>query len=89
MKILFVSFKWFFYINKKKSVLVLGPRGKDGKYPRDKAIAGNPKVNRGCPSLTAYHTLADCMEITLGPSIQHIPLGVYHTGGLKAMEQYC
>ena len=63
-----------------KSMLVLGPRGKDRKYPRDKAKIGNPKINRRCPSLTANRTLTDWMEITLGPSIQHIPLGVYRTG---------
>ena len=67
-------------------MLVLGPRGNDGEYPRNKANIGNPKVNRDCPSLAANCTLADCMEITLGPSIQYIPLGVYRTGGFNAMK---
>ena len=69
----------------KKSMLVLGPCHKDRKYPRGEANIGNPKVNRGCPSLTANCTLADCMEITLGPSIQHIPLAVYHTWGFNVV----
>ena len=85
-KILFVSFKRYFDIKKKSVlVLVLQPGGKDRKYPRDKVNIGNPKLNRGCASLTANRTLADCMEITLGPSIQHIPLGVYRTEGFNAM----
>ena len=66
-------------------MFVLWPRGKDRKYPRDKPNIGNPEVNKGCPSLTANPTLADYMEITFGPSIQHIPLGVYCTGGFNAM----
>ena len=75
-----------FFIWIKKTGLVLDPREKDKKYPRDKANIDNPKVNRGCPSLTAIRTLAECMEITLGPSIQHILLGVYGTRSLNAMD---
>ena len=52
----------------------------------DKANISNPKVNRGCAPLTANHTItADCVQISLGPSIPYIPLGVYHTGGFSAM----
>ena len=56
-------------------MLVLGPHGKDREYLRHKTNIGNPKVNRGCPSLTASHILADWMEISLVPSIKHTPLG--------------
>ena len=65
---------------KKNTMLVLGPHGKDREYHRDKANIDNPKVNRGCPTLTTNRTWADCMEITLGLWIRHIPLGGYHTG---------
>ena len=58
---------------------------KDRKSTRDKANISNPKVNRGCASLTANHTSADCVQISLGPSIPYIPLGVYHTGRFNAM----
>ena len=54
-------------------------------YSRDKANRGKPKVDRSCPPLTANRISADCMENTPGPSIQHIPLGVYHTGCFKAI----
>ena len=64
-----------------------GKDSKDGKSTRDKAHISNPKVNRGCAPLTANHTSADCVQISLGPSIPYIPLGVYHTGGFKAMNQ--
>ena len=72
--------------NKKQLMLVLGPHSKDLKSTRDKADIGNPKVNRGCPPLTANHTSADCLENSLGPSVQYIPLGVYHTGGFQRYE---
>ena len=69
---------WNDIFDMNKTVIVgTGARGKDGKYLRNKANIGNPKVNRGWPSLTANHILADCMEITLGPSIKHIQLGVF------------
>ena len=66
-------------------MLVLGPQRKDSKSTRDKVNISNPKVNRGCPSLTANCTLADCVRISLGPSIQSIPLRIYHTGGFNGM----
>ena len=50
------------------------------KSTRHKANISNPKVNRGCTQLTA-----DCVQISLGPSIPYIPLGVYHTGRFNAM----
>ena len=53
------------------------------KYSRDKANMGNPKINRGCPLLTGNRTSADCVWITSGPSVQHIPLWVYHTLEIK------
>ena len=68
---------------------VVNDHGKDSldrKSTRDKANISNPKVNRGCAPLTANHTSADCVQISLGPSIPYIPLGVYHTGGFKAMN---
>ena len=58
----------------------------DRMSTRDKANIRNPKVNRGCPPLTANCISADCVQISLGPPIQYIPLRVYHTGGLNAME---
>ena len=64
---------------------VLGLNSKDRKSIRDKANISNPKVNRGCATLTANRTSADCVQISLGPSIPYIPLGVYHTEGFNAM----
>ena len=64
---------------------VLGLNSKDRKSTRDKANISNPKVNRGCAPLTANRTSADCVQISLGPSLTYIPLGVYHTGGFNAM----
>ena len=48
---------------------------------------GHPKVNRGCPLLTANCTSTVCMEITPGPSVHHIPIRVYHTGGFSDMSE--
>ena len=58
---------------------------KDSKSTRDKSNISNPKINRGCPTLTANRTSADCVQISLGPSIQYIPLRVYHNGWFNAM----
>ena len=54
---------------------VLGLNSKDRKSTRDKANISNPKVNRGCAPLTANRTSAECVQISLGPSIPSIPLG--------------
>ena len=54
----------------------------------DKANISNPKVNRGCAPRTANRTSADCVQISLGPSIPYIPLEVYHTGRFNAMIVY-
>ena len=67
-------------------MLVLGLHSKDRKFTRDKAYISYPKVHRGCPPLTAKCISADCVQISLGPSIQYIPLRVYHTGGFNAMH---
>ena len=75
-----------FDINEIKSMLVVGPHGKDKKYSCDIANICNPNVNRGCPPLPANRTSADCVQITPGPSVQHIPLGIYHTGGLTEIQ---
>ena len=64
---------------------VLGLNSKDRKSTRDKANISNPKVNRGCVPLTTNCISADCLQISLGPSIPYIPLGVYHTGGFNPM----
>ena len=59
---------------------------KNKKYwSRDKANISNPKINRGRAPLTANRTSADCVQISLGPSIPYIPLGVYHTGRFNPM----
>ena len=65
---------------------VLGLNSKGRKSTRDKANISNPKVNRGCAPLTANRISADCVQISLGPSIPYIPLGVYHTGRFNAMR---
>ena len=70
---------------KKTLKSVLGLNSKDRKSTRDKANISNPKVNRGCAPLTANRISADCVQISLGPSIPYIPLGVYHTGRFNAM----
>ena len=67
---------------------VLGLNSKDRKSTRDKANMSNPKVNRGCTQLTASRISADWVQISLGPSLPYIPLGVYHTGGFNAMCRY-
>ena len=64
---------------------VPGLNSKDRKSTRDKANISNLKVNRGCAPLTANRTSADCVQISLGPSIPYILLGVYHTGRFNAM----
>ena len=66
---------------------VLGLNSKDRKSTRDTANISNPKVNIGCAPLTANRVSADCVQISLGPSIPYIPLGVYHTGGFNAMSK--
>ena len=59
---------------------------KDRKSTRDKANISYPKRKRGCAPLTANRTSADCVQISLGPSIPYIPLGVYRTGRFNAMN---
>ena len=73
--------------NKKISMLLLGLNSKYRKSTGDKASISNPKVNRFCAPLTANRTSADCVQISLGPSIpyMYIPLGLYHTGEFNAM----
>ena len=73
---------------KKILMSVLGLNSKDRKSTRDKANMYNPKVNGGCTQLTANRISADCVQISLGPSLPYIPLGVYHTGGFSAMCRY-
>ena len=68
-----------------KKMLVLRAHNKDRKSARYNANKGNPKVNRGCPLLTAIRTSADCVENSLGPSVQYTPLGVYHTKSFNGM----
>ena len=69
-------------------MLVLGTHNKDRNSTRDKANKGNPKVNRGCPPLTANRTSADCVENSLEPSVHYIPLGVYHTESFNSMSVF-
>ena len=61
---------------------------KNRKSTRDKASISNSKVNRGYVPLTANRTPADCVQISLGPSIPYILQGVYYTGELNAMCKY-
>ena len=63
----------------------MGLHSKDGMFTGDKAIISNPKINRGCPPLTDNLLSADCVQISLGPSIQYIPLRGNHNGGSDAM----
>ena len=65
---------------------VLELKSKYRKSTRDKANISNPTANRGCAPLTANRISADCVQISLGPSIPCIPLGVCHTEGLNAMS---
>ena len=69
----------------KKIDVGTGLDSKHRKSAKGKANIGNPKVNRGCPPFTANRTSADYDENSLGPSLQYILLGVYHTGGFNAM----
>ena len=68
-----------------KSMLVIGPQCKERKYSGVKTSTsiGNHKVNRDCPS--SQPTTPRQTVWTPRPSMQHIPLGVYHTGGFNAM----
>ena len=72
-------------LTKMKKILmsVLGLNSKDRKSTRDKPNISYPKVNRDCALLTANRTSADCVQISLGPLIPYIPLGVYHTWGIQ------
>ena len=70
---------------RKRFTRALDPHAKDGMYSRDRANISNSKVSRRCLPLTANRTSADCMENTPGPPVQHIQMGVYHTGGFSAM----
>ena len=65
--------------------MALELHSKDRKSAKDKANKSSPKVYKGCPPLTSNRISADCVQISFGPSIQYIPLGVYHTGGINAM----
>ena len=65
---------------------ILGLNSKDRKSTRDKANISNPKVNRGCAPRTANRISADCVQISLAPSIPYIPLEVCHTGGFNAVS---
>ena len=65
---------------------VLELNSKERKSTRDKANISNSKINRGCAHLTANRISADCVQISLGPSIPYVPLGIYHTGGFNAMN---
>ena len=85
LKILYVSFKWYFWQKKPILMSVLGLNSKDSKSTRDKANISNPKVNRGCVPLIANCISADCVQISFGPSIPCILLGVCDTGGFNAM----
>ena len=67
-------------------MLVLGLHSEDRKSTKDKANINNPKVNRGCPLLTANRISRDCVQISLGPAIHNIPLRVYRNGGFNAMS---
>ena len=61
----------------KISMLVLGLHSNESDFTKSKANMNDPKVNRGCPPLTAKSISADCVQISLGYSIQYIPLRVY------------
>ena len=65
------------FLTKIKKILmsVLGLNSKDRKSTRDKANISNPKVNRGCAPLTSNRISAECVQISLAPSIPYIPLG--------------
>ena len=67
-------------------MLVLGLNSNDRKLTRDKANISKPKLNGGCAPLTANRISTECVQISLGPSIPYIPLGVYHTRGFNAMQ---
>ena len=81
----FVCVLQMILLTKKILMSVLGLNSKDRKSTRDKVNISDPKVNRGCAPLTANRISADCVQISLGPSIPYIPLGVYHTGGFNAL----
>ena len=64
---------------------VLRFNSNDRKSTRDKANIRNSKINIGCAPLTANRISADCVQISLEPSIPYIPLGVYHAGRFDAI----
>ena len=65
-------------------MLVLGPNDTDRKYYRKKTYTQAQGKQKLSP-LTANRILVDCAENIPGRSVHHIPLGVYHTGGLNAL----
>ena len=65
---------------------VLGLNSKDRKSTSDKANISNPKVNRGCAPLTANRISADCVQISLGPSMPYIPLGGLPYWGIQRYD---
>ena len=67
-------------------MLILGLCSEDRKSTRDTANISNPKVNRGCPPFRANRPSADCVQISLGPSIHYISLWVYHAGRVTTMR---
>ena len=76
-------------IAKIKSMLVLVPTAKTGSILGIKqAPQSNPKVNIGCHPLTANRISVNCEEISLEPSVQHIPLGLPYWG-FNAINDYC
>ena len=58
--------------------MVLGLHSRDRKSSRDKANISNPKVNRGCPPLTANRTSADCANFTWTLNAIYSTEGVPH-----------
>ena len=77
--------------NKKISMLVMGPHSKEGKSTKDKANISYPKVNRGCPPLTANRISADCVQISLGPqyNIFHWGSTVLGFSWIDNCQEYC
>ena len=72
--------------NKKSRRRYWGSTPKTGSL-LDKANMIHPKVNRGCDPLTTNRTSADCVQISLEPSIPYFRPRVYHTGGFSAMPR--
>ena len=73
-----------------KKMLVLRAHNKDRKSARYNANKGNPKVNRGCPLLTAIRTSAPGPQQTVWKIHLDLPYNILHWGStIRRVSTVC